>query len=306
MCCLRVANTKAWPFPCLRWKITDVNLHKQGQVPGYEWTKRWNRSKPDPIQEWASFETRVIFVSEGYSSERLELHVRKFIPREGDKLERSWSHDGVKKAVTIPPFALVDIDHGRSSFIRYIRNSMEDSFPTILGWKHGIMYHTYFLSVEYCKASSTPDEIKNLLRDIFRLWMAIRLSTKSFFIVGEDTLGMPGDILDVTNPNKGQIPMPPVLGAQLDLILIHHIEDKLRRRVLEELERMVMKKQLNTWISTYVVTFILLHNTTLITAHDAAYARKHGIKVSILVSTRMWRSAEEMLSRGLATICPSR
>jgi hypothetical protein len=65
------------------------------------------------------------------------------------------------------------------------------------------------------------------------------------------------------------------------VILIHHIQSQLRRQVLEKVEKMVSKKQLDTWMGTYLVTFMLLHNASLIIAHDKDYATKHGIKVCI-------------------------
>jgi hypothetical protein len=75
--------------------------------------------------------------------------------------------------------------------------------------------------------------------------------------------------------------MPPVLGAQLDLILIQHIQTRLRRELLDKLQKTILKNKHSTWFVTYLVTFILLHNSALITAHDANYARKHGMKVSV-------------------------
>lgn len=280
MTCLRVANSKTGRFPCLRYKITDVKLYKLGQVPGYEWTKRWSSTISDPIQEWASVETRIIQVSEGYSDQVLELCVRQFVPQEGDKLERSWDYMGERKAVKIPPFALVDLEGVKGPINKYMRLSMDQAFTKIVGQKRdGLLCRTYRQTVTHCGASSTPPESKELLMSTFRLWMAIRCSTRSYFIVGEDKLGMPEDILDMTSPDRGRIPMPPVLGAQLDMILIHQIQSQLRRQVLEKLEKMVSKKQLNTWMATYLVTFVLLHNISLITAHDAGYARKHGMKV---------------------------
>lgn len=279
--CKKVANTKAGRFPCLRYKITDVRLNKPGQVPGYEWTRRWANSVSEPIQKWASSETKIIHVSEGYSDHSLELRVRQFIPQEGDKLERTWSHNGSKKSVTIPPYALIDIEEGRKAYTKHIHESMNQAFSTILGRPGGLLHKTYQQMLQCCKNPSTPMDSLALLRDTFRLWMSVRFSTKSCFIVGEETLGMPTDILDDTSPSPNKIPLPPVLGAQLDLILIHHIQAKLRRQVLDRLEKMVSKRKHNTWMVTYLVTFVLLHNTALITAHDASYALKHGMDVSL-------------------------
>lgn len=273
-------NTRAGRFPCLRYKISDVKLYKPGQVPGYEWTKRWADTGPDPIQKWASSEVKIINVAEGYSDQTLEIRVREFIPQEGDRVTRTWSHCGAIKSVPVPPYALVNLESAREAYTTHIRTSIGQALGNILGRSGGLLHKTYQQTLQCCKDRSTPTESLTLLRDTFRLWMSIRFSTKSCFIVGEETLGMPADILDATSPTPGKIPVPPVLGAQLDLILIHDIQSKLRRQVLEGLERMVSKRKLNTWMVAYLVTFLLLHNTALITAHDAGYARKHGMNVS--------------------------
>jgi hypothetical protein len=123
-------------------------------------------------------------------------------------------------------------------------------------------------------------ETKVLLDDTFKLWMAIRFSTRSTWIVGRETLGMQYDILDSTSPDAGKIPLPPVLGAQLDNILIHDIQHEVRHVLLLKLQRMFQRQRHKSWLASYLVTFILLHNAALIIQHDASYARKHGMSVS--------------------------
>lgn len=280
MTCKKVCNSKAGRFPCLRYKITDIRLYKPGQVPGYEWTRRWSNNISDPIRKWASSDMKTIHISDGYSAKCIELRVREFVPQDGDKLERSWYHNGTQKSVQIPPFALVDMEDAKKAYTKHIRDSMSDIFRTVLGRSDGLLYKTYLQAWQICRDPSTPIEALELLNWTLRLWVSIRLSTTSGFIVGNETLGMNGDILDDTSPNPGKIPMPPVLGAQMDLVLIHHIQTKLRRELLDRLQKMVLKNKQSSWLVTYLVTFILLHNTALITAHDASYARKHGMKVS--------------------------
>lgn len=222
----------------------------------------------------------MIRLSEGLSDSKfVEFRVRQFLPQEGDKLERTWDHQGTKKSVLIPPYALVDLEDGRKAYDLHIRDSMGDAFKQLLGRPNGLLYKTYLKAWQMYRDPSTPIECVEILSRTLRLWMSIRFSTRSGFIVGEETLGMPQNILDETNPNHGSIPLPPVLGAQLDLILIHHIQTKLRRELLDRLQKMIAKNKQNTWLVTYLVIFILLHNTALITAHDASYARKHGMKV---------------------------
>lgn len=275
-----MVHNKAERFPCLRYKLTDVKLYKPGQVPGYEWTHRWTNSITDPIQKWASPEIKVIHVSAGFSTSCIELQVRKFIPQDGDKLERTWVVQGMKKSVSIPPYALTDLEATKSTYSTHIQDIMTDTIRHVLKCNDGLLCETYFRAVQLMRDPSTPADSVRLLSLTLMLWVAIRLSTTSGFLVGEESLGMPRNILDETRPDAGKIPMPPVLGAQLDLVLIHHIQTKLRREMLDVLQRIVLRNKQATWFVTYLVTFILLHNTALITSHDAGYARKHGMKVS--------------------------
>ncbi|RDA89737.1 hypothetical protein CP533_1053 [Ophiocordyceps camponoti-saundersi (nom. inval.)] len=276
--CTHLATTKAGRFPCLRYKITDMKLYKPGQVPGYEWTRRWDHSITETIQNWASPDVKMISVSAGYSAKCIELQVRRFIPQDGDKLARTWDHNGMKKSVDIPPYALVNFELTKSTYTAHIEDIMTDTIQHVLRSSGDLLDMTYFEAVRLMRHRLTPPDSAKLLHRTLTLWVSVRLSTTSGFLVGRETLGMPGSILDETSPNAGRIPMPPVLGAQLDLVLIHHIQTKLRREMLELLQKMVLKNKQATWLVIYLVTFILLHNTSLITAHDAGYARKHGMK----------------------------
>ncbi|PTD13522.1 hypothetical protein FCULG_00003164, partial [Fusarium culmorum] len=272
--CKKVSNSRAGRFPCLRYKITDIRLFKPGQVPGYEWTRRWTNNISDPIQSWATEEPRTIYLSGGCRT----IKVQRFIPQAGDKLERTWDYQGVKKSVTIPPYAMVNLEEVKSEYLNHIESTMQDAFTKLLGSPDGLLFRTYLRAWKIFKDPSTPPECADLLHQTLLLWMSIRLTTRSSFIVGQETLGMKANILDATNPNHGRIPLPPVLGAQMDLILIHHIQTRLRRELLDKLQKMMSKNKQSTWLVTYLVIFILLHNTALITAHDAGYAKKHGMK----------------------------
>ncbi|OAA82473.1 hypothetical protein LEL_02018 [Akanthomyces lecanii RCEF 1005] len=272
---------KKGQLPCLRYKIADIALYKSGEVPGFEWTRRWSNELSDPIDTWASPEIRTIHVSEGYSDSSVELQVRRFVPAEGDKLVRTWDYKGVKKSASIPPFALVDTHKARKAFARHIDACINDTLKNITGSIKGssvkMMTRTYFEAHRLAQKSDIPQEVSNILQSTFRLWTSTRLNTISCFIVGNDTLGMPKDILDETSPTPGKVPLPPVMGAQLNLMMIHEIQARLRKTVLDQLQTIVLKNKHNTWLVTYFVDFILLHNASMIIAHDVGYAKKHGI-----------------------------
>lgn len=278
--CKKIANVKGGRLPCLRLKIADVKLFKPGQVPGFEWTRRWANGDADPIQTWLSSEIKVITVSEGYSDNPLQLRVREFVPQEGDKLDRSWVYEGQKKSVRVPPYALIDLEEAKLAYEDYINKAIPTTIHKVIGQPKGLLYKTYKQTASLFRRKEISTEARTLLQSALRLWMSARLTTISCFIVGEETLGMPQNILDKTSPTPGKVPLPPVLGAQLDMVLIHDIQKRLRKDVLDQLQRIIQKNKHCNWLVIYIVTFILLHNASLIIGHDAGYARKHGMKVS--------------------------
>jgi hypothetical protein len=279
--CKKVATSRVWRLSCLRWKITDVRLYKPGQVKGHEWTNRWRDSVVDNIGSWSASDIRTIRVTEGYTGQFVELRVRRFQPQEGDKLQRSWvTSRGEPKSVAIPPYAVVDLEAAKSSFEKYIKKGLLGCCKKLIGPSKKMLWRTYDQAMKLMASPSTDEKERELVHSTLILWMSVRLTTKSFEIVGNDTLGMPHNIInDEENALHGKIPLPPVMGAQIDSVLIHQIQPALRRKTLEELQKMTQEKKQKTWLTTYIVTFILLHNIALITRHDAEYARKHGMKV---------------------------
>jgi hypothetical protein len=279
--CKKIASSaKVYRLNCLRLKITDVKLFKPGQVKGQEWTNRWKDSVMDDIGNWEAGQVRTIRVTEGYTGQSVRLQVRQFKPQQGDKINRSWvSRNGNKHEIQIPTFAIVNLDNAKAEFDQYIKIGLVDCCHHLLGSRDKLLWRTYSLAIKTARDSSTPQSEKSLLVSTLDLWMSVRLTTKSFEIVGDDTLGMPRDIIDdQDNPLHGKIPLPPVMGAQIDSVIIHQIQPRLRRRALEELQKMTQEKKQKTWLTTYLVTFILLHNIGLITKHDADYAKKHGMQ----------------------------
>jgi hypothetical protein len=279
------SSAKVYRLNCLRVKITDVKLFKPGQVKGQEWTNRWKDSVMDDIGNWESSQIRTIQVTEGYTGKSVRLQVRQFKPQEGDKVKRSWvSRNGNKHEVNIPAFAIVNLDEARAEFNQYIKGGMVACCHHLLSSRDKLLWRTYSLAIKTAQDDSIEEAERSLLLATLDLWMSVRLTTKSFEIVGDDTLGMPQDIInDRDNPLHGKIPLPPVMGAQIDSVIIHQIQPLLRRKALDSLQKMTQEKKQKTWLTTYLVTFILLHNIALITKHDADYAKKHGLPVSCAI-----------------------
>ncbi|KAL1872124.1 hypothetical protein Daus18300_004493 [Diaporthe australafricana] len=264
------ANSKIHRLPCKRWKITEVKLFKPGQVKGFEWTRRWKDTTMAPdICQWDSPDVKIIRLTEGYG-EGVQLRVRRFVKQNGDRLHRTWFENGEEQRWYIEPYALVDLDGARAQYDGYLKSGLNGMLKALLGPKEKLLWKTYEHAIRRLKRPETPHDEKDLISRTLDLWAAVRLTTKSFQIVGQETLGI--------RPLKGNVPIPPVMGAQLDFILLNQTLPKLRRETLECLQNMTQAKKQKTWLTTYLVTFILLHNVALITAHDRSYANKHGLK----------------------------
>ena len=284
-------------MPCLRLKISDVVLSKTSQAKGHEWTLRWkDNTVLDDVGHWASSEIRIIRITEGYTNQYVELRVRRFIPQPGDSLVRSWvTHDGEKRSVPVPPYAVIEPEAIAPQYSAYIKKGLDACCTYVLsGQKHTLLWPTYLTAINMSRSSNRLSSTeKTLLSDTLELWMAVRLTTRSFEIIGQETLDMPSDILDETSPSWGKIPIPPVMGAQLDSVLIHQIQHSLKHNVLDNLQKMISDNKTHTWFTTYLVTFILLHNAALVIKHDASYARKHGMKVCFELDILLWVGARK-------------
>ncbi|KAI1266794.1 hypothetical protein F5Y18DRAFT_416103 [Xylariaceae sp. FL1019] len=300
MTCERVSNVKVWRLPCLRYKITEVKLFKKpGQVPGYEWTQRWQKGVTDDISTWdpTDMEIKKIRLTEGYIERTIDLRVRKFIPQDGDSTHRSWVANGHKRSVKIPSYAIVNLEEAKSTYSSYISQNITEFCRSALSGKDKLIGYTYTFAMRLVRDPTVDEKEKAMLKKALELWMAIRMTTKSTVIVGDETLGMKPNIMDETSPLQGKIPLPPVMGAQIELVLIHQIQSSLRRDILESLQSMTQANKQQTWFTTYLITFILLHNVALLCDHDAGYAKKHGMKTRFARITNVREYQEGECSR---------
>jgi len=80
----------------------------------------------------------------------------------------------------------------------------------------------------------------------------------------------------------GKIPTPPVFDAQFDVIISQMTLMPLRAKVLDLLQQITLAQKPSNWFCIYLCTFILLHNSSLLTIHDISYVHKYGLKVYLI------------------------
>lgn len=107
----------------------------------------------------------------------------------------------------------------------------------------------------------------------------MRLETKSERIGGSETLDMTPQTFDPESSNFGQVPLPPVMGAQIQLITYAYVGGPMLKAVLGRLRALIEKNKMRSWFTIYLCLFILLHSSALITAYARRRALKHGLLV---------------------------
>lgn len=193
-----------------------MKLSKPGNVedPDLQWTHRWKDSNTLPeITQWDSnLDEKKIFLSDGLGG-GIQVKVRRFKVLEGDKVFRTWYHPATGERVTrkTENFALVDVAGTKARYQEYLNSGQQQIFKQLLGPTEKLLWQTYDLAWRRKESSAVEPDERDLLNKTLQLWVSIRLTTRSFEIVGKETLGIePG-------PN-GKILLPPVMGKSVSVI----------------------------------------------------------------------------------------
>ena len=119
----------------------------------------------------------------------------------------------------------------------------------------------------------------------------MRRTATTEYIGGDDTLDMEPETVDRSYPLFGKVPLPPVMIQQLDMILTLGFLTPLRKKVLEDFQKIVSNNKPKSWMTIYLITFMSLHSCATLTDENYKNARKHGLKVSLPYPTRTLSSS---------------
>ena len=112
-----------------------------------------------------------------------------------------------------------------------------------------------------------------------------RLASKSFNICGEKTLGIAQE-QDPDCPYYKRIPIPPLLDAQIDYLLMEKMKG-LSKKVLSELRVMIIDHGRKRWFKIYLTIHVLLVNLESIYQNQCRQKERYKQVVSE-TSRRCW------------------
>ena len=108
------------------------------------------------MTDWASDDIRTILISQVSDDAPFALVVRRFIPREGDRLEKRWHKDGVERRFPVPPYAIVNMKEAAESIDTMITHNQHLYLDNLLKRRSedhsgDFLWQTYMFAFYYPK-----------------------------------------------------------------------------------------------------------------------------------------------------------
>ncbi|KAK1832991.1 hypothetical protein QBC39DRAFT_403358 [Podospora conica] len=255
---------------CVRKKVTEAKLFVKGTHPQFIWSRRWNSMKIVNITRWANPEVKTIYVTQDVAGLSYSLRVRQFILEPGDSDRRTWKTRGREMFYKCNNYAIEDMEQTGRDVVQFADNSIKGFIDHYIDKSDPLLHQTYLMALRY------TDTDANLVRTTLRLWVAIRMESKSERICGHECLGQPPQNYDPECHNYGQVLVPPVMSAQIELIATATLLNPSKEFVLRSLRKLIEANKTRAWFTIYLCLFILLHSCALLTEFENRQARKYG------------------------------
>ena len=95
-------------------------------------------------------------------------------------------------------------------------------------------------------------------------------------ICSQETLGQELQLWDKEAGNYGNICIPPVLQAQIEVITTAVVLLPMKKAVLKGLQELIHANEPRSWFTMYLVMFILMHSCALLTKAEHVRARREA------------------------------
>ncbi|KAF4464901.1 hypothetical protein FALBO_8256 [Fusarium albosuccineum] len=275
-------------LPCQRFKIADLILYRSG---GLNLTRRWQGIAMRDVTDRLDGTVITIQVSQGLCKKPLPMHVVRFKPKAGDVTARYWTDKETFKKKELANYCLQDIVATAEAVEQYtIQNAIPAYFDTVKSSaqsepKSESINRTYLMALQrYMKLINSErgaevvkedEKEAGILHNLFILWCAIRHTTGSFYIDGEEKLGMMPETEDESYPLLGKVSVPRMIVAQFDNLNYVWVLERYKNKLLKDID-WLMSQNLNNprwWFTTYLIIFILLREASEMSADRYRHAR---------------------------------
>ncbi|RSL73682.1 hypothetical protein CEP54_000205 [Fusarium duplospermum] len=275
-------------MPCQRLKIADLVLYRCG---GLNLTRRWKGIQMRDVSDRVDNIPTVIHVSQGLCRKPLLMQVVRFRPRAGDVTARYWtdtlSGKETFKKKELASYCLYNIMTAAEAVEKY---TVENAVPAFIdtlkdemskGEKgEGCIHKTELMALKRYmflteKANKSEDDIREIgiMINLFTLWCAIRHTTGSFYIEGEETLGMLPETEDRSYPLLGKVSVPRMIVAQFDTLNYVWVLERYKNKLLRDVDWLLLQNKSRWWLTLYIIVFILLREASWVSLDRYRHAR---------------------------------
>ncbi|ROT34529.1 hypothetical protein SODALDRAFT_329779, partial [Sodiomyces alkalinus F11] len=305
----RASRKTIRPIFCMRYKVTDVILHRPAGSLGL--TRRWQNGRITDLGDWDAPTVRTIQIMQPMCPEPFKLEVRKFVPRQGDRLDREWLDGSLKKVKPVAPYALADIRRTVRYFRTYVTRCARDAFQKYCTGSNDnldpLIAKNYQAAVLHHQSPDLPADQRQLLDTVFRLWFATQLTLGSSWLHGPETLDMEPET-DLSYPRPNTVPTPRMVVAQFDFLYPLEILKPLRAAVLKDLEKLVHSANRTCFFTVYISIFILLNLVSQMCQDDRRrqanlYAQSTSSPQKISMRYHLVQFVEEVQRSALVMLC---
>jgi hypothetical protein len=101
------------------------------------------------IRDWDSTEIKTIAITQDVGGKSYNLKVRKFIPAEGDALERRWKTDGVEQTFKCAPYAIADMREAGRTLSHFADRTLESAICHYIDETDTLLRSTYHMAYRY-------------------------------------------------------------------------------------------------------------------------------------------------------------
>lgn len=286
-CCNVDQNSKRTIRPAgLHYSLLDVQLARQGSL-GF--TKRWEGTSMQDVDLPSSSDRRFIEFKIFYTHnpsypelyhEGIRLEVRKFVPIEGDVVDRKWTWNGRGMVTSLAPYALHSIHDSAKAILRYIEEHAFNAITTCVASSEPVIRCTYQMAIDHWRSLNPSDLAtqaeRRFLSRLFKVWFAMRLTTGSAYLSGDEKLDMKPEMRP-GYPLGNRISLPRMVTAQIDSILTTTILEDETKMLRKEMNGLFSSSSPKHWFTLYIATFILLHEISVATQDRERYARQNQL-----------------------------
>jgi hypothetical protein len=134
---------------CLRYFIKAASIYREQHAPNQLHTQRWSSMAMVDITDWASSEIKTIYIAHVGMNTSYPLHVRKFVPVEGDSMVARWhDNEGVETVIPVPPYAIVNMAEAAWMFKPFIWSTVHDHVEAFVDMSDPLLAGTYRMALK--------------------------------------------------------------------------------------------------------------------------------------------------------------